>query len=142
MLLGFLLAASSISLTGQFDPSKLSDFGTNALAAYLPLLVPLAAVALPFLDLVMAYIRRTVAGKLWYQADKQHLHHRMLNLGHSHRRAVALLWLWSAVIAYGAVLIGLFPSLAGLSAWLLAMAIAALLTWGPRAITRVKQAHG
>ena len=142
MLLGFLLAASSISLTGQFDPSKLADFGTNALAAYLPLLVPLAAVALPFLDLVLAYIRRTVAGKLWYQADKQHLHHRMLNLGHSHGRAVALLWLWSAVIAYGAVLIGLFPSVLSLVIWLLAILLAALLTWGPKVRARMWSAHG
>ncbi len=78
MLLGFLLATSMISLTGQLDPSSLSRLGANALAAYLPLLLPLAVMALPFLDLVLAYVRRTLAGKLWYQADKQHLHHRML----------------------------------------------------------------
>lgn len=132
MLLGFLLATSTISLTGQFDPSKLNDFGANALAAYLPLLLPLAALALPFLDLVMAYVRRTAAGKLWYQADKMHLHHRMLRLGHSHRRAVALLWLWSAVIAYGAVLVGLYPSVYSVLGVVVCLGAAAFLTWARR----------
>jgi UDP-GlcNAc:undecaprenyl-phosphate GlcNAc-1-phosphate transferase len=132
MLLGFLLATSTISLTGQIDPSRLSDFGPNALAAYLPLLLPLAVMALPFLDLILAYVRRTLAGKLWYQADKQHLHHRMLNLGHSHGKAVALLWLWSALVAFGVVLLGLLPHPATVLAFLGGLALAAYLTWGRR----------
>lgn len=132
MLLGFLLATSMISLTGQLDPSRLDAFGANALAAYLPLLLPLAVMALPFADLVLAYVRRTLAGKLWYQADKMHLHHRMLNLGHSHGRAVALLWLWSALIAFGVVLLGLVPHPATVAAFAGGVALAAWLTWGSR----------
>lgn len=132
MLLGFLLATALISLTGQIDPSKLDDLGWNAFAAYLPLLLPLAVLALPVLDLVLAYIRRTLAGKLWYQADKQHLHHRMLNLGHSHGAAVALLWLWTALVAFGAVLIGLFPSPATIAAFVVGVVVAAGFTWGRR----------
>jgi len=132
MLLGFLMVTSMISLTGQLDPSRLNSFGANTAAAYLPLLLPLAVMALPFLDLVMAYVRRTLAGKLWYQADKQHLHHRMLNLGHSHRRAVALLWLWSAVVAYGVVLIGLFPLPLTFLGVVAGLGLAAFLTWGGR----------
>ncbi len=141
MLLGFLLAASMISLTGQVDPSKLSTFGLGVWSAYLPLLLPLAAMALPFGDLVLAYVRRTLAGKLWYQADKQHLHHRMLNLGHSHRRAVGLLWLWSAIIAYGVVLLGMVPSWATFAALVAGLVVAAFLTWGPRG-HKVKTADG
>jgi len=132
MLLGFLLVTSMISLTGQLDPSRLNDFGANTAAAYLPLLLPLAVMALPFLDLVMAYVRRTLAGKLWYQADKQHLHHRMLKLGHSHRGAVALLWLWSAVVSYGVVLIGLYPLPLTYLGVLAGFGLAAFLTWGRR----------
>jgi UDP-GlcNAc:undecaprenyl-phosphate GlcNAc-1-phosphate transferase len=132
MLLGFLLATSTISMTGQLDPSRLDAAGANALAAYLPLLLPLAVMALPFLDLVLAYVRRTLAGKLWYQADKQHLHHRMLNLGHSHGRAVALLWLWSALVAFGVVLIGMLPTLPTVLAFVAGFALAAYLTWGRR----------
>jgi UDP-GlcNAc:undecaprenyl-phosphate GlcNAc-1-phosphate transferase len=133
MLLGFLLATSAISLTGQLDPAGLSNFGLGVWAAYLPLLLPLAAMALPFVDLVLAYVRRTLAGKLWYQADKQHLHHRMLNLGHSHGRAVGLLWLWSAVVAYGVVLIGMFPSWITAGLFVVGLVAASVLTWAPRA---------
>jgi UDP-GlcNAc:undecaprenyl-phosphate GlcNAc-1-phosphate transferase len=141
MLLGFLLATSMISLTGQLDPSRLSAPGIGAWGAYLPLLLPLAAMALPFGDLVLAYVRRTLAGKLWYQADKQHLHHRMLNLGHSHRRAVGLLWLWSAVIAFGVVLIGIFPSWITVGVIVVGLGLAAFLTWGRRPVG-TKAANG
>lgn len=139
MLLGFLLATSMISLTGQLDPSRLDASGAGALAAYLPLLLPLAVMALPFLDLGLAYVRRTLAGKLWYQADKQHLHHRMLNLGHSHARAVALLWLWSGLVAFGVVLIGLYPVPLTIVAFALGLGAAAFLTWGRR---RARATHG
>lgn len=139
MLLGFLLATAMISLTGQIDPSSISGLGANAFAAYLPILLPLAVMALPFLDLVLAYVRRTLAGKLWFQADKQHLHHRMLNLGHSHGRAVALLWMWSALLAYGMVLIGLFPYPITVVGFALALAVAVYLTWAKR--TPAKAAH-
>lgn len=141
MLLGFLLATSMISLTGQLDPSKLSSFGIGVWGAYLPMLLPLAVMALPFLDLVMAYVRRTLAGKLWYQADKQHLHHRMLGLGHSHGRAVGLLWLWSAVVAYGVVLMGLYFSIYTVGLLIGGLALAAYLTWGRRG-AKVQQANG
>ncbi len=132
MLLGFLLATALISLTGQIDPSKLDSFGWSAFAAYVPLLLPLAVLALPVLDLVLAYVRRTLAGKLWYQADKQHLHHRMLNLGHSHGAAVALLWLWTALVAFGVVMVGLFPYPVTIAGFVAGFAVAAYLTWGRR----------
>ena len=130
MLLGLLLATSVISLTGQIDPSLVNPGGGVLVSAYLPLLLPFAVIALPFVDLVSAYVRRTRAGRLWFQADKQHLHHRMLSLGHSHGRAVLLLWLWSAVFAYGTVLIGVTGS-----PWMIAIVaafvvVAAFLTWG------------
>lgn len=131
LLLGFLLATSVISLTGQLDPSRLKGEEDALLSAYLPLLLPFAVMALPFIDLVSAYIRRTRAGKLWFEADKQHLHHRMLQLGHGHRRAVALLWLWAAVIAFGVVGIGTVKGWTPIAAASLGLALAAVLTWWP-----------
>ena len=130
MLLGFLMATSMISLSGQVDPATLDSLGFGAVAAYLPLLLPLGVMALPMLDLVMAYVRRTLRGQMWYHADKQHLHHRMLNLGHSHGQAVALLWLWAALAAFGVVALGLYPSPVTLAGCVLALLVAALLTWG------------
>ena len=137
LLLGFLLATSMISLTGQLDPSRLSAPGGRAVfSSFLPLLLPFAVMALPFIDLVSAYIRRTLAGKLWFEADKQHLHHRMLQLGHSHRRAVGLLWLWAAVIAFGAVGIGILDGWWPLAATVAGLLLAAALTFWPRWTTK------
>ena len=102
--LGLLLAASAISLTGQLDPSQL---GGGLMPLVLPLVLPLAILALPFLDLTMAFIRRTYAGRWWFLPDKQHLHHRLLERGHSQRRAVLLMYIWSALVSFGVIVLGL-----------------------------------
>lgn len=131
MLLGLLMAASTISLTGQIDSAALSARGGGLLPSYLPIILPLAILALPLLDLVLAYTRRTMAGTWWFVADKQHLHHRLLRLGHSQVMACVVMYVWTGVIGFGAVWIGLSNSwwapvlvaLGGLGA--------ALLTWLP-----------
>jgi UDP-GlcNAc:undecaprenyl-phosphate/decaprenyl-phosphate GlcNAc-1-phosphate transferase len=110
MLLGLLLATSTISLTGQIDTSQLTDGTGRLLPTVLPLVLPLAILALPFLDLVLAFVRRTYAGKWWFVADKQHLHHRLLERGHSQRRAVLLMYGWSALVSFGVIALGLVGS--------------------------------
>ena len=65
---------------------------------------------MPFADLVLAVIRRTRAGRSPFAPDKQHLHHRLLEIGHSHRRAVLIMWLWAGLIAFGGVLASLYAS--------------------------------
>jgi len=107
MLLGLLLATSAISLTGQIDTFELADSRGGLVPTVLPLVLPLAILALPFLDLVLAFIRRTYAGKWWFVADKQHLHHRLLERGHSQRRAVMLMYIWSALVSFGVIVLGL-----------------------------------
>ena len=106
MLLGLLLAASTISLTGQLDPSQLNG-QSGLMPLVLPLVLPLAILALPFLDLIMAFVRRTYAGRWWFLPDKQHLHHRLLERGHSQRRAVLLMYIWSALVSFGVIVLGL-----------------------------------
>ena len=76
----------------------------------LPLILPLAILALPFLDLTMAFVRRTYAGRWWFLPDKQHLHHRLLERGHSQRRAVLLMYVWSALVSFGVACLGLVPA--------------------------------
>ncbi|HEY8664799.1 MAG TPA: MraY family glycosyltransferase [Propionibacteriaceae bacterium] len=105
MLLGVLLATSTVSLSGQLDPAALTGTG-GLLAAYLPIVLPLAVLALPLLDLVLAYVRRTIAGTWWFRPDKKHLHHRLLLLGHSQTKAVLLMYLWTSVLSFGAIAIG------------------------------------
>ncbi len=58
---------------------------------------------MPLVDLVLAVVRRTRAGRSPFAPDKQHLHHRLLEIGHSHRRAVLIMWLWAGLIAFGTV---------------------------------------
>ena len=107
MLLGLLLATSTISLTGQIDTSQLADGRGGLVPTILPLVLPVAILAIPFLDLVLAFVRRTYAGKWWFVADKQHLHHRLLERGHSQRRAVMLMYVWSALVSFGVIVLGL-----------------------------------
>jgi len=109
MLLGLLFAASTISLTGQIDPTVL-DNRSGLLAAYIPLVMPIVALGLPFLDMFVAYTRRTWQGVWWFVADKQHLHHRLLQRGHSHLGAVLMMYGWTALLAYSAMLLGIVPS--------------------------------
>lgn len=118
MLLGLLFAASSITLTGYVDPTAVR---IGALAALLPLILPVAVLAIPILDLLLAVVRRTWAGRSPFHPDKQHLHHRMLSMGHSQRRAVLLMWAWSATIAFGVVLVSLVDG------WVVRASVAAAL---------------
>jgi UDP-GlcNAc:undecaprenyl-phosphate GlcNAc-1-phosphate transferase len=105
MLLGMMLAAATVSLLGRLDPSAITPYGLGP--AVLPLLLPLAVLAVPFFDLLLAVVRRTRSGQAPWAPDKLHLHHRLLRLGHSHARAVLIMYLWSALIAGGAVTIAL-----------------------------------
>ena len=106
MLLGLVLAASTIALTGQFNPDELSGVGGSLVL--LPILLPLSILMIPLADLIMAVFRRTKGGKSPFAPDKQHLHHRMLEFGHSHRRAVLVMWLWSGLIGSSIVLLSLY----------------------------------
>jgi UDP-GlcNAc:undecaprenyl-phosphate GlcNAc-1-phosphate transferase len=102
MLLGLLLSAAAATATTQADPQAFNQF-TGALPLLLPLLIPVAVLAVPFIDLLLAVVRRISKGRSPFAPDKQHLHHRLLELGHSQRRAVVLLYVWSALLASAGV---------------------------------------
>jgi UDP-GlcNAc:undecaprenyl-phosphate/decaprenyl-phosphate GlcNAc-1-phosphate transferase len=67
------------------------------------LLVPVAVLFIPFVDLVLAVVRRSLRGQSPFAPDKMHLHHRLLSIGHSHRRAVLIMYFWAALLSFGAV---------------------------------------
>jgi UDP-GlcNAc:undecaprenyl-phosphate GlcNAc-1-phosphate transferase len=102
MVIGLVLSAAATSATTSADPQAFNG-ALGSLALYLPLLIPLAVLALPFVDLLLAVVRRVARGRSPFAPDKQHLHHRLLELGHSHRRAVVLLYFWSALVAFAGV---------------------------------------
>lgn len=85
MLLGFLLGAVTIQ-------------GVLKSIAAVALVVPLMALAIPILDTGMAIVRRLRRGQSITHADKEHIHHRLLNMGHSQRQAVLLLYFWTALL--------------------------------------------
>ena len=112
MLIGLVLAGSALTLTGQFASVDLRQGagGSEAslLPTLLPIVLPISILIVPFVDLVLAVVRRTRAGRSPFAPDKQHLHHRLLEIGHSHRRAVLIMWLWAGLIAFGGVLASLY----------------------------------
>ena len=103
MLIGLVLSATAITITTQFPPGDLVQGADGARASLLPVLLPFA---LPIL--ILAVVRRTRAGRSPFAPDQQHLHHRLLEIGHSHRRAVIIMWLWAGLIAFGVVLASVF----------------------------------
>jgi UDP-GlcNAc:undecaprenyl-phosphate/decaprenyl-phosphate GlcNAc-1-phosphate transferase len=105
MLIGLLLAYVPISSLANLDPVSLTTraarhAGTvNRFGEILPLLLPAAILLIPYTDLLMAVFRRTRAGMSPFAPDRKHLHHRMLDIGHSHRSSVLIMYLWAALFA-------------------------------------------
>jgi UDP-GlcNAc:undecaprenyl-phosphate GlcNAc-1-phosphate transferase len=104
LLLGMLLAIATIDGFGRnpFRPT-----GGDIAAVIGVLVVPLLVLFIPFLDVVLAIVRRTWRGQGIGHADKEHIHHRLMDIGHSHPRAVLLMYLWSGLISASALAVGL-----------------------------------
>jgi UDP-GlcNAc:undecaprenyl-phosphate GlcNAc-1-phosphate transferase len=131
MLIGLVLASGAISITGQVDPDAVTSFTGSTrgtvhfmVPVYMPLLLPLTMIAIPATDLVLAVVRRTWNGKSPFAADRGHLHHRLLEIGHSHSRAVLIMYFWSALFAFSAVAFSVNSS--SLSIVLVIVALSAL----------------
>ncbi len=95
LLLGALMAASTMAVGGRTpDP-----FSGQTFFFYAPLIIPLVILGVPIVDTAFAIIRRGIRGQGFSTADKDHLHHRLMRLGHGHRRSVAILWAWTALLS-------------------------------------------
>ncbi|WP_424529564.1 glycosyltransferase family 4 protein [Sphaerisporangium viridialbum] len=104
MLIGLVLATSVVTVTGTVDYNGAAG-DINRFPVVLPILLPLAVMVLPLADLVMAVVRRTSYGKSPFAPDRGHLHHRLLQVGHSHRRTVLIMYAWTFLFA--ATVVGL-----------------------------------
>jgi len=100
LLVGLLMAASAIAVTGQVDPETWT-YGGLLLPAFLPILLPFAVLVVPLLDFALAIVRRLLAGKSPFAADRKHLHHRLIDMGHSHLQAVLIFYGWTAAFSLG-----------------------------------------
>ena len=108
MLLGMLMAVSALTVTGQVDPhvAAKDDF----LPAFIPLILPLAILILPLLDFTLAVLRRLRAGKSPFAADRQHIHHRLQDFGHTHLGSVLVFYVWTALISVTCLLFFFMPA--------------------------------
>jgi UDP-GlcNAc:undecaprenyl-phosphate GlcNAc-1-phosphate transferase len=116
LMMGLLMATSAIAITGALDPSVLDpeNIGrSQLLGAFIPILLPVVVVLLPLLDFGLAVLRRVRAGKSPFSPDRKHLHHRMLDMGHSDRDAVLIFYAWTSIIAIAVLLMFLYPEMYG-----------------------------
>jgi UDP-GlcNAc:undecaprenyl-phosphate GlcNAc-1-phosphate transferase len=132
MLLGLVLASATISGVGNTDAP--TNTGLAALA--IPALIPLLVLAVPLVDVVWAILRRLRRGRPWYLPDKEHIHHRLLDIGHTHRQAVLLMYLWSALLAGSALAISFVRSSTLVVAMLVVIAAVLVGTAVPRMLRR------
>jgi UDP-GlcNAc:undecaprenyl-phosphate GlcNAc-1-phosphate transferase len=107
MLIGLLMASAGIVSTGQIS-SGLYD-RANGIPTIIPILLPFAVLSLPLLDLGLAVVRRTAKGRSPWSADRGHLHHKLMDIGHSHRTAVLMMYVWTCILAFGGVSLAIFP---------------------------------
>jgi UDP-GlcNAc:undecaprenyl-phosphate GlcNAc-1-phosphate transferase len=107
MLIGLLMASAGIVSTGQIS-SGLYD-RINGIPTIIPILLPFAVLFLPLLDLGLAVVRRTAVGRSPWSADRGHLHHKLLDIGYSHRGAVVLMYLWTCILAFGGLAFVVYP---------------------------------
>jgi UDP-GlcNAc:undecaprenyl-phosphate GlcNAc-1-phosphate transferase len=97
LLLGLLMSASTMVIGGRIPPTVPTTGLTYFFFA--PLLIPFFILGVPLLDMAFAFVRRTARGTGFHTPDKDHIHHRLLRLGHGHRRSVVILWAWTALLS-------------------------------------------
>lgn len=118
LLLGLLMAASTMAVGASTD----AEYVGSTFFFFAPLVIPLVILGVPILDTAFAIVRRATRRSGLATADKEHLHHRLMRLGHGHRRSVLILWAWTALLST----VVLVPTYTGRGVPLIAVTVAAL----------------
>ena len=142
LLVGLLMAVSAISVTGAINPASIQSGNIgrgDVLPAFIPILLPVAILIVPLLDFCLAVLRRLRAGKSPFSADRLHLHHRLLDMGHSHLHAVLIFYSWTAVVAVGCLTFMFFPWYWSLGLIVFGMIVTTAVTLAP--LSRRKRAE-
>ena len=111
LLLGLLMAASTMLIGGRVSGNVggVATHTGQTYFFYLPLFIPFFILGVPMVDMAFAFVRRTANRTGFATPDKNHLHHRLLRLGHGHRRSVLILWTWTLILS-GFILFPLYIS--------------------------------
>ena len=118
LLLGLLMAASTMSVGGR----STEEFSGQTFFFFAPIFIPLVILGVPVLDTAFAIVRRAARRRGVSAPDKEHLHHRLMRLGHGHRRSVLILWIWTALLSAFV----LYPTFTGEGDAIVPIGIAAL----------------
>jgi UDP-GlcNAc:undecaprenyl-phosphate GlcNAc-1-phosphate transferase len=118
LLLGLMMAASTMVVGGRTD----QPYSGQSFFFFAPMLIPLVILGVPIVDTLLAIVRRAAKRQGVATADKDHLHHRLMRIGHGHRRSVLILWAWTALLS-GFVL---YPTYSGTGDAIVPIGIAAL----------------
>jgi UDP-GlcNAc:undecaprenyl-phosphate GlcNAc-1-phosphate transferase len=118
MFLGLLLATTTITVGGR----TADQFSGQTYFFFAPLFIPVVILGVPLIDTAFSFLRRVYRRTSFAVADKDHLHHRLMRLGHGPRRSVVILWLWTALLS-GLVL---FPTYTNRGNAVVPLGIAAL----------------
>ena len=95
LLLGLLMAASTMVVGGRTE----TPVSGQTFFFFAPVFIPLVILGVPILDTAFAIVRRARTRTSPATADKDHLHHRLMRLGHGHRRSVFILWGWTLLLS-------------------------------------------
>jgi UDP-GlcNAc:undecaprenyl-phosphate GlcNAc-1-phosphate transferase len=102
LFLGLLMAAATMVIGG-----RTTDVTGQTYFFFAPLLIPVVILGVPIVDMSFAFVRRTAKRVHFHSPDKDHIHHRLLRLGHGPRRTVVILWAWTGLLS-GFVLVPLY----------------------------------
>lgn len=143
MLLGLLLASATISGVGR----SIQPSGGDIAAFSIPVLIPVILIAVPLVDVALAVVRRLRHHRPVFAPDKEHIHHQLQEIGHTHRRAVLVMYLWSVLLAGSALAVtfingrAIVAALLGCAAFIIAATFVPqrLRAWGrARRLTRAE----
>jgi len=129
LLVGLLMAASAISVTGSVDTQNWG--GRTLLPAFIPILLPFAVLVVPLLDFGLAVVRRLRAGKSPFAADRLHLHHRLMDMGHTHLQSVLIFYGWTTVVSVGCLSFMFLPWYWASAGILVGLIACSIVTFGP-----------
>jgi UDP-GlcNAc:undecaprenyl-phosphate GlcNAc-1-phosphate transferase len=95
LFLGLLMAASTMVVGGH----TADQFSGRTYFFFAPVFIPFLILGVPVIDTAFAIFRRAHSRSGVTSADKQHLHHRLMQMGHGQRRSVLILWAWTVILS-------------------------------------------